>query len=833
MIGIPAHIEALIAALQPEGARPENLRGITDSEWRDLLGRWEVVRFLIPLRQACANDLPEWVCLSIDRNLADNAERFARIKDIYCSFADGLRDAGVEHLVLKGFAQCPDYTEDPRYRLQSDIDIFCPPESLFRARDLLASLGYEPSPGLHHLRKDHLQAMDRKTSWTWRGNFFDPKMPVSWELHYRLWDDTGFRISPKGLDQFWTRRVKRDLQGFTFPSLAPEDNLAYSALNMLRDALRGPATLHLVYELACFLHKQAGNNRFWRKWSELHDDSLRRLEAISFRLAFQCFHCHLSAEVQTEIDRLPAAVHRWFELYADSTLALSFGSDNNKDTLWLHIALLDSQRDKQTVFLQRLLPTRIPAVADPRFEDSATNQENGAKALKRRVRQIRHLARRVVYHLALIPSTLWHGVRWCWSTTEFGGDFLNFLAATFLFNLGMYVFFFLYNLYLLDLGYQENFLGMATSAVTMGSLAGTLPAGVLAQRMGLRKALLVCFTFVSLFSALRSILVSPTPLLVCSFFAGFVGVVWAITFVPAIAQLTTEKNRTSGFSIAFFLGTAVGIMGGQAAGRLPGWLMHMVHGLTPGSAKEVSLLAASTIIGLSILPASRLRFKSALIPEKKTYCWNPFLLRFLVVMAIWSLGTGGFSPFFTAYFSRHLHMRLSHIGTVDSLSDVAQLVAFLAAPAFFKKFGLGIGIAYTQIMTAISLACLAFASGIAAASTIYIAYVAFQWMCEPAIYGLLMNKLASREHAGASALNSLVISASQALATAVAGALFIRVGYPIVIAITALVTLVSALFFWLLGKETFWSSPAPKQNLDCLGESSSERETAVAQTSRN
>ena len=56
----------------------------------------------------------------------------------------------------------------------------------------------------------------------------------------------------------------------------------------------------------------------------------------------------------------------------------------------------------------------------------------------------------------------------------------------------MYVFFLLYNLYLLDRGFKKNFLGILTSAVTPGGVAGTLPAGVLIQRLGLRRALLVC-----------------------------------------------------------------------------------------------------------------------------------------------------------------------------------------------------------------------------------------------------------------------------------------------------------------------------------------------------
>ena len=88
-----------------------------------------------------------WVRSQIDRNLADNAQRFERIKAVYCEFANALRDTGAEHLVVKGFAQSPDFVEHPRFRLQSDIDAYCPPESISRAREVLSRLGYEPLAG--------------------------------------------------------------------------------------------------------------------------------------------------------------------------------------------------------------------------------------------------------------------------------------------------------------------------------------------------------------------------------------------------------------------------------------------------------------------------------------------------------------------------------------------------------------------------------------------------------------------------------------------------------------------------------------------------------------
>ena len=796
MRNVPTHIAAALEALKFSGARREGLRTLGQPEWTDLLSRWEFLRLMVPLRLECGDDLPEWVRSQIDRNLSDNAVRFERVKAVYLEFVDALRETGAEHLVLKGFAQAPDYVEHPRFRLQSDIDILCPPESILRARDALSALGYEPFKGLDHTDSDHLPSMVRKTSWEWRGNPYDPEVPVSWELHYRLWNETTSRISPKGLDQFWLRRVERRLDNISFPALNPADHLAHVALAVLRDALRDYMPVPLLYELARFLHTHADNQAFWKDWRELHDDSLRSVEVISFRLALHCFACRLPEEVKKEIDCSSTAIQAWFQRYADSPLSARFRP--NKDALWLHLAILESFRDKRAILGKRLFLPRIPPVGAAYIQEPARDGDAGPRGvLRRQVRYASHVIPRAAYHLRMIPSTLWHGVGLWWSAKNLGRDFLTFFAASSLFNLGAFIFFFLYNLYLLDRGFREDFLGLVASASAIGSVAGTLPAGLLAQRIGLRKTLLLCFALVALISALQSLLVLKTPLLVLAFLGGAASTIYAVAFSPAIAQLTSEQNRPFGFSLMFSSGIAIGVCGSQAGGRLPGWLAHLAPLAAAPQAKQASLLIACGIVALGAWAASGLKF--APLPAGQTRFWprNSFLIRFLPAVAVWSLATGAFSPFANAYFSQHLRMPTQRIGMVFSGSQLMQVLAMLAAPIIFRRFGLVKGIVYTQVATALALGFLAVGPAPTAA-LVYMCYTAFEWMNEPGMYSLLMNRVKPAEQSGASALNFLVISLAQAIAAAVAGDSFTRLGYPAVISVTAGVALAAAISFRLL-----------------------------------
>ena len=319
MPDVPAHVPEIVAALRFHDAQGKALRSLTDDDWRDLLPLCDMMHLTIPLRRICGDDLPEWVRSRIDQNICDNQERYEGIKATYLELANALAEQGVEHIVLKGFTQSPAFVDDPRFRMQSDIDLFCPPESILQARDALSEIGYEPVLGGEHQASDHLPTLKRRSNWSWRGNHFDPEMPVSVELHFRFWNEKETRLRPKGLDQFWARRVERQIDDFSFPALSKIDSVGYSALHVFHH-LMGGLVPHHVYELARFLQVNAGDEQLWRDWYELHDPSLRRIEAVCFRLAMDWFDCRVPQQVQDEIDSLPSSAQQWIHKYSKSPL---------------------------------------------------------------------------------------------------------------------------------------------------------------------------------------------------------------------------------------------------------------------------------------------------------------------------------------------------------------------------------------------------------------------------------------------------------------------------------------------------------------------------------
>jgi predicted MFS family arabinose efflux permease len=781
------------------------LRKITDAEWGRILSTWSTAKIMtsyrLDHRDGDRDILPHWVSEKIEQNLADIDLRFQKIKSAYTRVAHELKEIGADHVMIKGFSLYPGYVREFGLRPQGDIDLYCPPESVHRAQDAVVRLGYVPVTGGDKRLSDHLPTVMPITSWRPGRNLFDPEMPIGFELHHRFWNEEVMRFGVANLDEFWHRRVLRNIDGFEFPALHPVDSLGYTALNTLRDLSRGLLPIEQIYGMARFLDRNSGDTAFWELWREIHGPAVRRLEAVSFQLAENWFACKLSEGIREEIEQQPDTIKTYFRQTSESGLFPQFGQEKNGT--WLHVLMLESVKDKLGILREVLFDigsspedgiAKVAEAHTPNGEPKRTLATVGRRLLSYPIWFVSRSALR----LGKFPSFFGLGFKIWASRFNLGKGFWSFFASSFFFDLGMYVFFVLYNLYLLDRGIKENVVGLIASALAVGGIVGAIPAGILAHRFGLRKALLTCLTMVPLIFALRSIVSGEALLIALAFLGGFFLTFWAVCISPAISQLTNEKSRAVGFSTVFSSGIAIGILGGQVGGRLPSWLGMVASTTSPAHTKQLALLVACAFVALGAIAISRVKFSSAPTKERKVYPSGRFIKRYLAAVAVWTLAGATFDPFYNVYFSKFLHMSVEQIGSVYSYAQLSQVIAMMATPIIFRKFGMVDGIVYLQVAAAITLGALAFCSRVPTASVVYVGYMALHWMTEPGIMLFLMNRVAPEERTGASALNFLVINIASALAAAIAGASFAKFGYPLVLTVASIVGLAAAFFFRLM-----------------------------------
>jgi MFS family permease len=404
-------------------------------------------------------------------------------------------------------------------------------------------------------------------------------------------------------------------------------------------------------------------------------------------------------------------------------------------------------------------------------------------------------------------ARLWRDPRRWIREKNLGHGYWVFFTTAFFFDAGFSIYVFLFNLYLLDCGFNERAMGWIGGAFTLGSLAGTLPAGVSARRLGVRPLLLALFVTAPFLSAARAVLMWEPAQIGLAFLAGLSMSIWGVCFLPAVARLTSEKNRTTGIGLIFSVGVGSSMLGGIVCGYLGEWLARAGFALAPAQVKQLILIFSCAFAFAGLIPTLRLRVPEPIAEEnaaepRSTWPFRnllPFLKRFLPLMAMWTAVLAAFTPYVNVYFERDLHIPMARIGLLFTAVQLLQCSMGAFAPFLFRKIGLMKGIMVTQIAAALALGSLAGARSQALAVTLYMTFFAAQWISCLGLYSLLMNEIPDAERSSASAMTMFSNALSGSAATALAGLLFAGFGYPrVMLGLAALGVGVSLLFRFLV-----------------------------------
>jgi MFS family permease len=369
------------------------------------------------------------------------------------------------------------------------------------------------------------------------------------------------------------------------------------------------------------------------------------------------------------------------------------------------------------------------------------------------------------------------GPQWPAQVRRLSPNFWTLYASSCLIDLGLCLYFFLFTLFMVEHNFAVHSIGFITAAQTVGTIAGTVVISLLSRHFGLRTMLLTYTVSAPLCLALRLFFLHIPAQIGLAFLAGVTMSIWSVCFSPTLAKLTTQQNRTFGFSLFVATGIASGAVAGLIGGYFPGlfrrlrWVGPQVDGI------KVVLLLACCILMLAAFAIARLRLHRDNIVPNHILVFNGFLIRFLVVIAIWNFSVSFFVPFANVYLSRHMGLSVMRIGQIFTLSQLIQVAMVLLAPVLYRRVGLVSGIALTQGCTALLFLSLSVATRRPAAIWIYLFLTGLQWMGGPGIASLLMSQTPEMHRRHASAMYTVVSLAAQAGAAAVAGRLFEQYGY--------------------------------------------------------
>ena len=360
-----------------------------------------------------------------------------------------------------------------------------------------------------------------------------------------------------------------------------------------------------------------------------------------------------------------------------------------------------------------------------------------------------------------------------------------------------------FNLYLLEGGYRESFIGRAVSLNGLGMALAALPAGMLADRWGRRRCLLLGGALDAAAQFARGSLLSPGAVLTGSFFAGAGQSLLAIAGAPFLTEHSTPRERTHLFSTFFATALLAGVIGSAAGGEIPALLGALPEPLRPDRlhAYRGALWIGALLNAAACLPLLRLRGLAEPVLAQGHVAADPSVRRRLIPIALNSFligaGAGLVIPFMNLYFARRFSCSSSQIGVFFSLAAVFTAIASLLGPALARRFGM------LRTAVAAQLLSLPFLITLGVEQRLEIAVAAF-WIratlmqaSTPLVQAFVMEALPLSLRARSTSLNNMVWNGGWAVSATLSGVIIQRFGYDVPFYITATLYAIAATTFYL------------------------------------
>jgi predicted MFS family arabinose efflux permease len=257
--------------------------------------------------------------------------------------------------------------------------------------------------------------------------------------------------------------------------------------------------------------------------------------------------------------------------------------------------------------------------------------------------------------------------------------FLNYLALAAFYNV-------LISIYYKTLGFQEDFIGNVIAVRTLLVGLGSIPAGMLAHRLGRRNAI-IAGIIMSGAGYIGLLFFRNYPVILFS--AAINGLGTATSFVndaPLLSENCDDEMRIDALSLNFIAVNIAYIVGSHFAGLLPELLQYPAE-----VSIKYTLLGFTAIQLVSFIPLLKLANEKgarggiavssyfSLLKRKKLQ----YILFYNMFVGI---GSGLIIPFFSLYLVHKFNVGTSEAGFIMACSQAATIIGSAFVPYLSRRF---------------------------------------------------------------------------------------------------------------------------------------------------
>ena len=255
-----------------------------------------------------------------------------------------------------------------------------------------------------------------------------------------------------------------------------------------------------------------------------------------------------------------------------------------------------------------------------------------------------------------------------------------------------------FNLFIIDAGHSRDFLGLVNAAPSLSALLLGVPMGLLSDRMGHKRAMILGFALAN-FAIIGMILARSEPvMLILALFFGGAGQLYVLSQAPFMMKASDDRTRDVLFSLSYGMFPLASTLGNFLAGYLPGIFTRWLGLATRASAYQAVLLFSVISSFLVLVPIAfihELRTvkveETAESVERKPSIWKtlarPLTLKLALPNLAIGLGAATLVPYFNVFFAERYRMSDATLGILFSAGSLATGVACIIGPRLVGNLG--------------------------------------------------------------------------------------------------------------------------------------------------
>ncbi len=274
-----------------------------------------------------------------------------------------------------------------------------------------------------------------------------------------------------------------------------------------------------------------------------------------------------------------------------------------------------------------------------------------------------------------------------------------------------------FNLYVQERGASRQALGALNAIPSLLSLLLALPAGLLADRIGRKRAMLV--SRIGSTAALAGFVLAPSLpwMFLFQFLTGAFDVLMVVTAAAFMVENSAPAERNTLFSAHYGLSTLVGLFGYLGGGYLPGLLSRVLGLGSPATSYQATLGVAALISLVSILPLASLAppsAQSAIRRAKPAELWrlfsarSHFLVPFLGTVLLSYLGAALVIPYLNLFMRYRFGLDDPTLGRMFAIAQGVTGLMILLAPFLADRWGRIRSMVWTGLASIIPMLAIGF-----------------------------------------------------------------------------------------------------------------------------